>query len=122
MCGLRRYAKNIMSWVTNTILHLGLDDEGRINLINEFFKGRQEFVSVDDEALQRGWYGGYKMLEANLYLAALNNVDISDLVAHLRGIEFFAPSAVQLMVMDQEDSWFRLVNIFPEAQERDRKA
>ena len=73
-----------MSLVTNIILHIGIleDEKEKIKEINKFFDG-QSLVSVDDENLPRGWYGGSKMLECNLYIGAFNYLRIQEFIDHL---------------------------------------
>lgn len=114
-----------MSWITNTILHLGLGDEDKVDAINSFFGEQDGFVCVDDPKLPRGWYGGAKMLETNIYIGAFNHIDILGLISHIRSVVFQEPHAVQLILMDQEQDWFRLVDLFPLDQQRyeqDKKA
>ncbi len=110
-----------MSWVTNTILHfgcLGGDYEMRtLEHINAFFdqrNDRQRFVSVQDEALPRDWYGGSKRLECSLAIGAFNHLDIGALVEHLCALcaaNELDPVATQLILMDQEEEKFRVINI-----------
>ena len=112
-----------MSWVTNIILHIPAVDargpQGRIKDVNRFFdeipgKG---FVSLDDPSLPKGWYGGSKLLEANLYVGALNHLDLDSFVKHLQSIDWKEPNHVQVIVMDQEDLDFRIIRIIEDSEE-----
>lgn len=103
-----------MSRVTNVILNLGLDDEDKIAAINEYFEGTRGFVPEAPP----GWCGGTKVLETNVYVGAFDYLDAPGLIAHLRGIVFEQPYSVQLMVMEQDEVWFRLVDVFPLARQR----
>ena len=107
-----------MSWVTNVILHVGIFDKELVPKVNEFFERDQirGFVSLDDDSLPKGWYGGTKYLEASFSVGAFNYLDMNNLLAHIRGIEWSEPEAVQLIVLDQEDYKCRLVDVFPDAQ------
>jgi hypothetical protein len=100
-----------MSVVTNAILHFSGDPTTFLPKVNTFFEGRQRgFTSVDDPRLPRGWYGGSKMLECELALGAFNHLDLDALIRHLRAA---APhdDDLQLMVMEQEEARFRLINV-----------
>lgn len=107
-----------MSWVTNVILHVGIFDKELVVKVNEFFERDRicGFVSLDDESLPKGWYGGTKYLEACFSVGAFNHLNMNNLLAHIRGIEWSLPEAVQLIVIDQEDYKCKLIDIFPDAQ------
>ena len=110
-----------MSWVTNTILHFGcLDGDHEMHAlehVNAFFKQRndsQRFVSVQDESLPRDWYGGSKRLECSLAIGAFNHLEIGALVEHLCSLcaaDKLDPVATQLILMDQEEEKFRVINL-----------
>jgi len=107
-----------MSRVTNVILHMGCvgEDEAGVLLsrVNYFFKDQPGFVLVDDEKLPRGWYGGTKMLECDLAIGAFNYLDVGALILYLRTLDWPERGDVQLMVKEQDESNFRLINVFPE--------
>ena len=106
-----------MSWVANILLHVGLDDEHQIATVNAFFEARQgRFVSLEDPSLPEHWYGGPKSLEVILALGVFNFLDIDELVEHLRTIEWNEPECVQLLVCDQEDHHFSVIDLIPDAQ------
>ena len=109
-----------MSGVTNILLCLGRDDarkaEGKIADVNRFFDcawayGGKGFVCLDDPALPKGWYGGSKYLEASVYAGAFNQLPLDSLIEHLRSIEWEEPQCVQLLVQEQDDERFRLINV-----------
>lgn len=96
-----------MSVVTNTILaSFSLGEEGR-KLVNEFFPDGLGFVWVDDPKLPPGWYGGSKYLECDLAIGAFNHLDLNGLIEHLHSIEL----PCQLIVQEQEDFEFRIIDI-----------
>lgn len=107
-----------MSWVTNVVLAISTSDasDGRIAEVNRYFddKGGAPLVSVADPSLPKGWYGGTKYLEATLLIGAMNYFDLTGFYEHLRGIVWKYPEEVQLMVKEQEDFAFRLINVFPD--------
>jgi len=107
-----------MSWVTNIILHVGNFDKELVSKVNEFFErdNIRGFVSLDDERSPRGWYGVTKYLEACFSAGSFNHLDMNNLLAQIRGIEWSQPEAVQLIVDDQEDYKCRLIDVFPDAQ------
>jgi hypothetical protein len=107
-----------MSWVTNVILHLGpafiagAYEKRLLAKVNHYFLPGNGLVSVDDDRLPSGWYGGNKGLEVSLAIGAFNNLDLERFVTHLRTIDWPSPESVQLIVREQEDDRFRIVNIF----------
>jgi hypothetical protein len=107
-----------MSRVTNAILHTGCvepDEEKRLLArVNDFFyDGMGGFVSVEDESLPDDWYiRGGKALECSLAIGAFNYLQLPKLIEHLRRIEWEQPEAVQLIVKEQDDDRFRVINVF----------
>lgn len=112
-----------MSNVTNVIFTPGLLDEDyepdqqRIQKLNEFFTDQRGFVDADDESLPCGWYGGAKMLEATLLIGAFNYLDLEGLIEHIRGIQWEDPECVQLIVKEQEEDRFKIINVFDDLPE-----
>ncbi len=98
-----------MSVVTNTILSYPIEEYcpelERLLEVNRFFAGSEGFVYCDD-------YGGTKMLETNIAIGAFNYLQLDELVKHLKGIKWEQPDGVQLIVQEQNDSRFRIINIF----------
>jgi hypothetical protein len=135
-----------MSWVTNAILyfgHLHGDEETRaLEQVNVFFSlvqvhgsflgenvsgpvyvhpAPRGFVSVKDAALPRHWYGGSKGLECSLAIGAFNGLDIDALVEYLCNLcasKVLDPLAAQLILMDQEEDRFHVINIDEEMRAR----
>jgi hypothetical protein len=53
------------------------------------------------------------MLEASLVaIGAFNHLDLDALVKHLRTIDWPYPGDIQLIVREQEEDRFRIINIF----------
>lgn len=98
-----------MSVVTNCILALSVQDEGMIPRINDFFDLRH-FVDIEDA----GWYGGGKHLEVCVCFASINYLDLPGLIKHIRGLRFELEEGVQLIVMEEDDNAFRIIDIFKE--------
>jgi protein associated with RNAse G/E len=107
-----------MSVVTNLILHIGIleDEEDRIKDVNEFWEDGIGLVSFDSSDLPRGWYGGTKMLEANLYVGAFNYLDLDEFITHLEKIRWEYPEEVQVIVKEQEDDLFRIIQLSPKQE------
>ncbi len=79
------------------------------------------FVSVRDASLPQHWYGGSKGLECSLAIGAFNGLDIDALVDHLCSLcasKALDPAATQLILMDQEEDRFRVINIDEEMRAR----
>ncbi|MGC5053176.1 squamosa promoter-binding protein 15 [Micromonospora sp. DT48] len=53
-------------------------------------------------------WGGWKNPECDVWAGALNHADLDALLAQLRAIPWRYPQRVQVFLMDQEESYFRL--------------
>lgn len=104
-----------MSYVTNLIFSLSIVDvdRGKMDEVNTHFvdKGIKPLVSVHDERLPRAWYGGSKYLETGLYLGAFNHFDLDDFIKHVRTISWRFPQKVQIIVKEQEDMKFTIIDL-----------
>lgn len=114
-----------MSWVTNTILHFGNARQDALDKVNAFFTDGPGhgpgFVSVEDAALPRGWYGGSKMLECSVAIGAFNHLDIPALVDHLVALcvaGALDADRTQLLLRDQEEDKFHVINMDEEIRAR----
>lgn len=101
-----------MSMVDNCILTFSIceDEDEKIHQINSFF-GHKGFISVDSETLPIGWYGGTKMLETPLFIAAFNYFNEGSFINRLKTLDWEYPKEVQLMIKRQDDDMFSIVNI-----------
>ena len=78
-------------------------------------------MSVEDTSLPRHWYGGWKNLACSLALGAFNHLDIVELVEYLCTLcaaNELDPVATQLILMDQEEEKFHVINIDEEMRAR----
>ena len=104
-----------MSDVTNLIFAFsGVDEDLRkMDEVNTYFvdKGTKPLVSVDDERLPRAWYGGSKYLETGLYLGAFNHLNLDEFIKHVRTISWEFPESVQIIVKEQEDMKFTIIDL-----------
>lgn len=108
-----------MSRVTNLILLTGLgEDEKYINETFGKFKVQDEPFQmgwIDDETLPKAWYGGGKYFEATVFIGAYNYLDLPSLITFLKNeVKWEDPSYVQLLVREQNDLKFKLVDLFIE--------
>lgn len=101
-----------MSHVNNAILHLPFEmnhePEDRVKEVNKVLKEKfnQEFVLMD---IQKKWYGGHKVFEADIAVAAFNYVSPDEILRVLKGIDWETPQDVQLIYMDQNDDHFTIM-------------
>jgi hypothetical protein len=105
-----------MSSVTNVILTIPLyNDKEKLKIvkkINSFFEEEKGFVLVDNENLPIGWYGGTKMLEAEILIGAFNYLNIEELIKHLRSIDWKDDHTTpQLMFRGQDDNCFTMIDL-----------
>lgn len=108
-----------MSKVTNLIITCSSLDDGKdiIAVIEAFGKDRGGFSipSVLDERLPQPWYGGTKYLECNILIGAYNHLDLEAFILFLREqVNWEAPDLVQLLVKEDEDLKFRLIDLINE--------
>jgi hypothetical protein len=87
----------------------------RLETVNEYFGDMEGLVSVHDDRLPHHWYGGGKALEAELAIGAENHLDLNAFIQHLRSMEWAYNDLVQLVVKEDDDDRFRIIDVFPEA-------
>jgi hypothetical protein len=108
-----------VSVVTNVVLVYGLvsgggDDEFEplqaINLLND----RGNLVHVEDPRLPKCWFCNGKTLECNVAVGAFNYLHLEEWLDGMKGIDFSQWDCrfVQLLVMEQDDGCFRLVDVW----------
>lgn len=102
-----------MSRVTNVILTWSImEDDNVIGEINEVVRQAndrgQRFVSCKDPSLPDGWYGGSKMLETNIAIAAFNYFGPSEVIDALTLVKWQEPENVRVMICDQDDLAFTM--------------
>ena len=107
-----------MSNVTNMILSFSVceNEEERVKEINSFSNKGKGFniTSVDFEkelTPKTRWYAGSKMIETNLFLGAYNHLDVDGLINHLKSIKWEDPEIVQLILKEEHDEKFKIVEI-----------
>ncbi|WP_135433281.1 hypothetical protein [Hymenobacter fodinae] len=94
------------------------DEVGIIKSLREYKHRGLSFhiVSVEDEQLPKGWYGGSKNLECSILIGAYNHLHLKSLIEFMRAMEWENPEDVQLIVLKQWESKFRIIDVFPEEQ------
>jgi hypothetical protein len=90
-----------MSVVTNVLLKLPICEEEKIHEINKFFGERRGF----EEEIGANC-GGTKVMEATVFPAAFNHLEIEKFIEHIRSIEWESPESVQLFICGQEEELF----------------
>lgn len=93
-----------MSTVTNMILATMVDDASSFRedegpLATLVHPG---FVQVDQHA------GGNKAMECDVFMAAVNGLDLDEVLEKLRKVPWAFPEEVQLFVKEQDDENFRV--------------
>ncbi|OMP74892.1 hypothetical protein [[Flexibacter] sp. ATCC 35208] len=104
-----------MSKVTNLIITFStLEDEQLVIEQIKLFDQELGFniVSVNDERLPNVWYGGTRRLECCILIGAYNNLDLEKFILFLATkVEWEAADLVQLLVKEQEDMKFKLIDL-----------
>lgn len=101
-----------MSHVTNIIVfHTGYENKrkGSIkNFLNSFFEdGSQHFWKAGEDFQ----VGGTRVWEASTYMAALNHVNLPDLISHIESIDWRYPEYVMVLIKDPHDEDFSIYKI-----------
>lgn len=110
-----------MSVVTNLILTFSKSEDTKLieEQLQTFKYGNNipfHMVSIDDDSLPKGWYGGGKFMEANIYIGAFNHFNLKSFINHLKNIKWENPQDVQLIVREEKDFKFKLLDVFPELE------
>ena len=107
-----------MSWVSNVLVSVDRDDRPTVEMFNTWLLTEaprrdrvpglgvgflKELTSDRDNA-----WGGPKHPECDVWGGALNHAELDAVVAKFGALPWRAPGAAQLLVMDQEQSYFRL--------------
>ncbi|MGC4985764.1 squamosa promoter-binding protein 15 [Streptomyces sp. DT193] len=103
-----------MSWVANVMVSIDLDDRGNAEALGDWLReeaprrGQSDAFGVGFlSPITDGW-GGWKNPECCVWAGALNHADLDALRQRVADTSWRQPNAVQLFVMDQEESFFRL--------------
>ena len=105
-----------MSWVTNVMLAVMLDDRSTADAFGAWL--REECPRTDSDNRGCGWinhisgpdmnWGGYKAPECAVYAGTLNHADLTAVVAKFGEMAWRYPRFAQLLLMEQEEYHFRL--------------
>jgi len=105
-----------MSIVTNLIICCSLlEDKDKIT--DEFEKYTHNghpfgIVSVTNEKLPKDWYGGEKNLECIVFIGAYNHLDLDCFLGFMKTeMSWEAPDLVQIIVKEENDIKFRLIDL-----------
>ncbi|WP_460363831.1 hypothetical protein [Actinocorallia lasiicapitis] len=105
-----------MSWVANVMVSVESNDHLRVAALSEWL--RVEAPARDRDAKGVGFlarmtgadtqWGGWKYPECEVWGGVLNQPDIPAILAHIAEIPWRVPGALQVFVLGQEESFFRL--------------
>lgn len=110
-----------MSYVTDIVLVYGLcPDENNHELLSEINAcivdhRHQKFVHVEDEKLPMYWYGGSKVLQANVAIGAFNYINLPQMIEGMRSkIDFnkYECDYVQMLIQDEHNVGFGLITVW----------
>ena len=89
-----------MSQVSNVILTFSAaEPPAKIEEVNLYFRDQgyeRGLVSIEDNRLPPGWYGGNKPFEAELLIGAFNFLNTGLFVEHLKGITWEQPAFLDI--------------------------
>jgi len=118
MSGCRLWDAGAVSWVSNVLLSVDIEDREVLDVFNRWLRheaprrngvrgtGVGELGDLVGEDAP-GW-GGPKYPECRLWGGALNHADLEAVVGKFGALPWRVPAGAQLFVMDQEQSYFRL--------------
>ncbi|MEU1528350.1 squamosa promoter-binding protein 15 [Streptomyces fagopyri] len=106
-----------MSWVTNVMISADGADQANVEALSAWLgeeaprRKQSDAFGVGDLNLitdqDPGW-GGWKWPECRVWAGALNHCDLDALRHRVAEMSWREPNVVQLFVMDQEESFFRV--------------
>ncbi|WP_214108145.1 hypothetical protein [Acrocarpospora catenulata] len=105
-----------MSWVANVMVSISPDDHPNVEVLSEWLRteaplrdspGRGCGFLCEVTAQDSAW-GGWKYPECNVWAGALNHADLRAVLDHIARMPWRHPNALQVFVMDQEESFFRV--------------
>lgn len=107
-----------MSWVTNVMISVDMVDNVNVEALSEWLRTeapRQAqpeahgvgFLKLITDAGNNQW-GGWKQPECQMWAGALNHADLDALRQRFFETPWREPNMVQLLVMDQEENFFRM--------------
>lgn len=107
-----------MSWVSNILVSVGREDRQTVATFNSWLRTEAPrrgdvpglgvgFLNDLTSDPDNSW-GGPEQPECDLWAGALNHADLDAVVAKFAVLPWRTPAAAQLLVMDQEESYFRL--------------
>ncbi|MFD8504276.1 squamosa promoter-binding protein 15 [Streptomyces sp. NPDC059687] len=109
-----------MSWVANVMVSVDLDDGANVAALSMWLRAEAPQRGQPEGLGGRGvgylhritgpdtQWGGWKYPECEVWAGALNHADLDALRQRIFETRWRQPNAVQLLVMDQEESFFRL--------------
>jgi hypothetical protein len=107
-----------MSWVATVMLSVGFGEEAQIDQFNDWLEHEcpwngpsfpPDAMGVGNLARLSGEdWGGEKAPEAELWGGALNHADLTAVVDRAASLPWREPAQFQLLIKDQEESYFRL--------------
>lgn len=111
-----------MSWVNNAVVFYGCGERPeRMEEVNDYISSRdsrgQKFGCGDDWRTE--WYGGTKVMEANMWGAAFNYVDFDTVMEALMSTKWQTPENVILLWQGQQDYQWRIYKLGDEENTED---
>lgn len=106
-----------MSWVANVMISADSADRANVEALSDWLRDEAPLRGQSDGSgvghlnlttrQDPGW-GGWKWPECRVWAGALNHCDLAALRKRVAETPWREPNIVQLFVMDQEESFFRL--------------
>ncbi|MFJ3158843.1 squamosa promoter-binding protein 15 [Streptomyces kanasensis] len=107
-----------MSWVANVMFSVDMADSANVEALSAWLRteaprrGQPEIRGVGFLRLLTGagtnQWGGWKQPECEVWAGALNHADLDALRQRVSEVPWCEPNLVQLLVMDQEQAFFRV--------------
>lgn len=106
-----------VSWVANVMVSVDMEDRTLVESLSEWLRREaprgwdtpERGVGFLGETTGRdSAWGGWKYPECEVWAGALNHADLDAVLDHIAQMPWRCPNALQVFVMDQEESFFRL--------------
>ena len=106
----------LVSWVANVMVSVDVMDRPNVEALSEWLRAEAPRRDRPGEGCgflaettgQDSQWGGWKFPECTVWAGVLNNADLPAVLDRVQGIAWRSPNAVQLFLMDQEESFFRV--------------
>ncbi|SNS48226.1 hypothetical protein SAMN05443665_10054 [Actinomadura meyerae] len=106
-----------VSWVANVMVSIDMEDRPLVESLSDWLRGETPRGAdkpprgvgyLRETTGQDTAWGGWKYPECEVWAGALNHADVNAILDHIAQMPWRYPNSLQVFVMDQEESFFRV--------------